>query len=108
MRTARKQHSARLSSGLFHLACTTLLLGVAQAQVAPGGLPIPTYADFGDPNDQFGSVIDADGDWMVGMSSMPDGRVPSMSIGSRAAAGLRYRISSSRHRTPLVRGLATV
>lgn len=46
------------------------LLGVlgaapALAQTPPNGLPIPTYADFGDPNDQFGSELSADGNWMV-------------------------------------------
>jgi hypothetical protein len=46
-----------------------LMLGVAQAQVPPGGLPIPTFADFGDPNDQFGSVLDADDDWLVASGS---------------------------------------
>lgn len=44
------------------LAC--LPLG-AIAQVPPGGVPIPTAADYGDPNDQFGAEIGVEGDWMV-------------------------------------------
>lgn len=37
----------------------------AHAQVPPGGVPIPSPADFGDPGDRFGSELDVDGDWMV-------------------------------------------
>lgn len=48
------------------LACLMAFLPVfATAQVPPGGVPIPTASDFGDPNDQFGSEIGAEGNWMV-------------------------------------------
>jgi len=52
------------------LAALILLLlltsiSAAQAQIPPGGVPIPTQSDFGDSGDQFGSEIDVDGSWMV-------------------------------------------
>lgn len=37
----------------------------AVAQVPPGGVPIPSPADFGDPGDRFGAELEVDGDWMV-------------------------------------------
>ncbi len=37
----------------------------ASAQTPPGGVPIPSFADYGDPEDQFGVEITADGDWAV-------------------------------------------
>lgn len=37
----------------------------AHAQIPPGGVPIPSPADFGDPGDQFGSEISMDGPWAV-------------------------------------------
>jgi len=41
------------------------LAPLAQAQTPPGGLPMPSFADFGDPGDLFGFNITVDGDWMV-------------------------------------------
>lgn len=50
------------------IMCT--LLGImfaasAGAQTPPGGLPIPTTSDYGDPYDAFGAVLAADGNWAV-------------------------------------------
>jgi len=42
-----------------------LLVASAQAQVPPGGVPIPSPADFGDPDDEFGAEGDVDGEWAV-------------------------------------------
>ena len=47
----------------------TLLSSHLHAQTPPGGLPIPSYADFGDPSDRFGNAISADGSWMVATGS---------------------------------------
>lgn len=41
------------------------LPALALAQVPPGGVPIPTSSDFGDPGDQFGTDIGVEGNWMV-------------------------------------------
>lgn len=54
---------------LLSLPLTALLLAgsplCSLAQVPPGGVPIPTASDFGDPGDQFGSEIGIEGNWMV-------------------------------------------
>lgn len=54
-----------------------LLLGFlpagVQAQSTPGGIPIPTAADYGDPSDEFGSGVSADGDWAVVAPQNNDG-----------------------------------
>lgn len=46
---------------------TLVLVGAAQvvAQTPPGGVPIPSSADFGDAGDRFGSEIEMDGNWAV-------------------------------------------
>lgn len=108
MCTGSKRHSAhRRHRGLFHLACATLLLGVAQAQVPPGGLPIPTYADFGDPNDQFGSVLDADGDWMAASGSFGEAFYVYQRVDNRYVRRQRIvppTLGQAFFRTPSLRG----
>jgi hypothetical protein len=52
----------RLSGALF--CCVVAVMGL-QAQTPPGGVPVPTTADFGDPMDGFGQEMDADGAWAV-------------------------------------------
>jgi len=47
-------------AGLFVMASRD-----GMAQVPPGGVPIPTASDFGDPGDQFGSDIGVEGNWLV-------------------------------------------
>lgn len=54
-----RRTAAALALAVAHLTAPAL------AQVPPGGVPIPTPADFGDPDDRFGSELDVDGDWMV-------------------------------------------
>jgi hypothetical protein len=55
---------AMLASAGLALALV-LVVGPAGAQVPPGGVPIPSPADYGDPGDRFGSELEVDGDWMV-------------------------------------------
>lgn len=50
---------------LFFVLMLGALFSPAAAQVPPGGVPIPSPADFGDPGDQFGSEMDVDGEWAV-------------------------------------------
>lgn len=55
-----------------NLAVLTLGLFCAQfvaAQTPPGGVPIPTASDYGDPYDGFGSLLATDGDWAVASGS---------------------------------------
>jgi hypothetical protein len=54
----------RRSIAAFALACAALA-APALAQVPPGGVPIPSPADFGDPDDRFGTEIDLYGEWAV-------------------------------------------
>jgi hypothetical protein len=53
----------------FVLALLAIGFGLAgfpsRAQVPPGGVPIPSPADFGDPGDRFGGELEVDGDWAV-------------------------------------------
>jgi hypothetical protein len=42
-----------------------LAITPAAGQVPPGGVPIPSPADFGDPDDLFGAEGDVDGEWAV-------------------------------------------
>lgn len=46
-----------------------LFAGMSHAQTPPGGVPIPTTSDFGDPGDQFGYILAADGNWAVASGS---------------------------------------
>lgn len=80
---------------------------VAWAQTPPGGLPFPSYADFGDPGDQFGSAISADGSWMVATGSNGE----AFYVYERVASGWTRRqrivpptLGSTFIRTPLLRG----
>ncbi len=50
--------------GVTLLCCAFAALGL-QAQTPPGGVPVPTTADFGDPQDGFGTEIAAEGNWAV-------------------------------------------
>ncbi len=57
--------SCRYLTPILVLAAVLLSPGPAVGQVPPGGVPIPTQADFGDPDDRFGAEIAVDGEWAV-------------------------------------------
>lgn len=50
---------------VFMCVAAFAMSGQLAAQVPPGGVPIPSFADFGDPDDQFGAEMATEGDWAV-------------------------------------------